>query len=1420
MIRRVFFLIAFLSPLILMLFVPLSIQAQGRIKHVVTSENQSAPPNGRDYWFGIPQNFDRTQFGVVYSFYIFISSLRSTTVYIQDPTLGLITKTIQANQTLTLSSTRGEISASQVESSGLVERQKAFHVWSNDADLSVYFLSRALQTTDGMYCIPTIGLGTEYIVGSYNAYPIAKPELPSEFMIVSNQDNTYVTITPTADIHKEGFSTTVEHPKDQTFTIKLDKGELVQYQTTSPGVEGSDLTGTYITSTNPVGVIGASVCPNIPVSDPSCDHILDMLTPIRTWGKTYYTMPFGGRKYGGDLFLVLGTKPNQVIKRNGVLAATLNNAHDFAFIYDIDQPSQWTSDTSFSLIQYIESSTHAAPSINSRNTGDPSMVVVNAAEQFGKKTIFQIPKNLATGQPTFTNYLNIILPTSHESKTTLDGKPLTSPPTGLIFGGSVGQTTVSGRRPIPGTSWEGIFLSSNLTNPAGAEGTHILVSDTNVGVYLYGYSKDDSYAWAGALGVRSPTTLDTLAPIAKPAGVCFCAKVPVTDNRPIDTKLNSIYPDSTYNMVFYLDTAFVQGGGILDSSYYEVCVIDSSRPAYISVTVTDVAGNSTTIVSTYEPPLLQYHPVVVDFGSGQIGIPGFQYDTICNTGTADFIFTKAGVSLLDIGKGFSIDSFGADGVIPPGGCRIIKLSYTPKVGSTATTTILFNDGCILLDQPLVGNGGSADFVVRPYDFGCVKPGVTASTNPSKPYNIQNNSKFNLDVDTIWVEDPVHFGYNIATAGNSLPVAVPNLNVQSGKVAVTFTFSPATTTSYKTAAHFLDKKDGIEHIDTLYGQGCAPSITSIDQSVVSDCDIPVAARISFKNIGQQSDSLLKIVSSDTNFFSLPVLDDGVGNQITLPTKFDIDQTIYASVLFTPPDSTSGCFKDTIYLIHPNGDTAAQAIVSACAIYRSYDITQGYFDFGAVPFGNPKVQNSFQLCSTGDDQLTVTGLDPDPTNDGQIKLTGVYKVNGTTVPNLPIILKKGECLDFFAEFDPSISLGTAQTAKFNVSTNACRDANRTTSADGETTSGSPLIQGFTLPAMLSCSARDSFVYINNTGLVTKTIDSAWIDGADAGKFTLKQTFPVQVLSGNKGPIRIGFDPNGGLGPNNYVATVHVIVIDGTRRDTLSVVIGGATNNLSLGLTSAFSKTGLHFGDNAPLDINLKLNKNGLSDPLSSLDIRTVILSYTYDIDLLDITDITKAFTSTPGWVVDPVASTLPTTANPQLRIVLHRVTPLSDADVTLGTINFTATLPRTTPSSLMTLTELVLLDSTADTVRSCLVTTHIDTSITVIYQCGDSTLFKFMNGGGVSFGIEPAVPNPVTNEHRSATLRYMLRHEASVSLSIFDPLGNRIEVLEDNIHHPAGSFEVYYDTKALPSGSYVYRFTFDGKDVRSGRLVIER
>src|ERR1035441_5272342 len=95
---------------------------------------------------------------------------------------------------------------------------KAVHVWSNDASLFVDFNSHDAYTSDASYVIPSAGWGETYVVASYES--IKEPgggyiwDLPSELVLIANQDSTSATIIPSVDLRGSNRydDSTVAHP--------------------------------------------------------------------------------------------------------------------------------------------------------------------------------------------------------------------------------------------------------------------------------------------------------------------------------------------------------------------------------------------------------------------------------------------------------------------------------------------------------------------------------------------------------------------------------------------------------------------------------------------------------------------------------------------------------------------------------------------------------------------------------------------------------------------------------------------------------------------------------------------------------------------------------------------------------------------------------------------------------------------------------------------------------------------------------------------------------------------------------------------------------------------------------------------------------------------------------------------------------
>ncbi len=737
-----------------------NIFAQSLITSTVTSEVRQNTGYGRDFWFCIPQNSSDGDNAQKY-FNVYVTSFRNTTVHFQRQGSPEVKKPVTANK-VTIFTTPTPLKPSndfgldaELTSSGDIEINKAIHIWSDDADLSVSFLSRVPYSSDGMYVIPTIGWGKEYVVGSY-ASNVALPQqydAPSEFAIVANQSGTSVQITPTQDIRKTGQPDFILHPKGITFSERLEKGECVQYKVTRAKDESWDVSGTIITSNNTVGVIGASTCPYIEPTDQACDFIMEMMQPITSWSNVYYTAPFAGRKYGGDGFLLVGTKDSQIVYQNGGSVTKINKFQPI-YLYDNDLNTAiaWTSDAPFMLCQYVLGTLHKAPSIGNRNQGDPAYVVINGADQFTKKVLFQIPTIIpGSGQTTFTNnYVNILTDSNayQEKKIVYDGvvvAPGTAPPPNVKF---IQKFT------IPNSILIALRIVYNVgVGALGGEGAHLVTSTKGISVYTYGYNTDDSYAWSGHLGVHSVNDPDSIPPVATTTGSCFCRSVSILDKGAKQSGLSSFVVDTVSNMFFFPDSTFTPGSG-RDSAYYKMCIIDSSFEAYLAVNIFDIAGNLTKVTSTYQPKLLVFTPSTLNFGKVDSGSVKYLYDTILNTGKIPYPISSAILHLRNDNIGFSIDSIGADGILSPANGRIIRIKYLPLRKRASHDTLTLGETCQYFSLELIGNN-DPDFSVTSYDFGCIDLGsyktVTAVVAQSLFYE-------DLTIDSISIDDKIHFSY--------------------------------------------------------------------------------------------------------------------------------------------------------------------------------------------------------------------------------------------------------------------------------------------------------------------------------------------------------------------------------------------------------------------------------------------------------------------------------------------------------------------------------------------------------------------------------------------------------------------------------------------------------------------------------------
>lgn len=1388
-----------------------SAYSQSRIRITEQIEKESrgdAPYLGRDLWMAIPQNYLPADKGKTFSLYI--TSEKNTTVNIQVAGQAIVKKPVTANQVLT------HVLAPTLEmtKSTAIEADKAVHIWSDNADLSVYFMSRNDFTSDGMYVIPSTGWGKDYVVAAATAlYVSAAVDLPSEFIIIANQDNTAVTVIPAQDIRAEGQPTTVRHPKGVPFTVLLNKGECVQYQTTQSQDLPWDLSGTVLSSNNPIGVIGASACPFIP-ADPYCDHVVDMIPPVRTWSNTYYTMQFYGRKYGGDSFLLVASQAGQTIYRNGNPYATLGRYETY-YRDDITGANAWTSNAPFMLVQYVNSAEYAVPPGSPRNLGDPAMVVVNPSEQFAKTVIFQTPNiTPGSGQAAFTNYVNVLLRTSSVPNTTMDGKLLTS-------------FTPINRTPIPGTNWEAFRIEK-----VGI-GRHKIVSDSGVGVYLYGYSVDDSYAWAGALGTKTVATLDTIAPTTKTISDCFCARINVYDIHTDASKLSSVTIDSLDNTTFLQDPNFIPGGA-QDSSWYEFCIIDSSKPAYIVVSVYDVAGNRTTITSTYEPQFASLSPDPLNFGTGNIGQNSYDYVTVTNSGTVPYQFNAANFRLADSTLGFYVDSTGADGPIPPGGTRKVKIRFNPILGVTVTDTVLFGDECTKFTSRIIGNGGAADFVLLPFDFECALPGTPKSSQGFKGgFKIINNSGGDVTIDSIYLDDVVNFGYDrLNPPSNTVPFIVPKQNIASGEYEVVFTFTPSAPGPYSTLVH-IHGKSGTSDIGwktaELLGTGCAPNTTTIDSTANIVCDGSIVFPIVVTNTGNEVDSIFQVVHTGAPRYGTPVLTDVTGI-VTLPYALqpDVNKPLTATITFNSGTQASGLYIDEVTFLRKNGDTATKSLLQVDAKYRIASLTKSAASYTNVPYGGGIRQDSVSICNNGPDPITISGMTQDASPDAaSFSVANVYTVNGVVV-TMPHVLNPGECMQAVISFDASVSTVPLQLGNFSInSPDGCTKVYPVT-AQATLTFGVPSVTGTTIPTILTCTDRIDSIKVFNPKSAAKEVTNITFTGSNPTNFAYTGGYPIPLPDSSNTYIPILFTPTPGVGVTSYSANAVVTMRDPSNGAVIvdSAIVQGSGAGIDITVSSVMANISASAGEEVSLPVKLTYNKQGgVTTDISAIDIRKVVVRYTYNTDLLHIdpADVSGAVRDEPNnWSVDPLpANTFVDEPNRVLQITFIGSAPLSDNIPQLGNIIFKVMLPKMDSVTDVTLTSSEIYQGVSALPTVCATVATMDSNFTLVYRCGDASLQKFMQDGGyIPAKIAPVTPNPVFSGSKFVTFNYATRFEGRVTFEILDELGTIVARPLTEEMLPAGEYRISFDPSKLSSGVYTARVSLAGSGTSSTRFVVQK
>jgi hypothetical protein len=169
---------------------------------------------------------------------------------------------------------------------------KAFHLTST-APVVAYdilpFGGGQSAATSATLLIPTSAWDVNYIAVNAYAKDQVVPQAQPFFEVVASQDNTVVTVAPTAAI--VGGNGVAAVPANGVGNYTLNAGEYLQV------TQDAELTGSPIQANKPVGVWGGATCLNIDVTDTACDSAHQQIFPVATLGHEYTAVRYRDR-YG------------------------------------------------------------------------------------------------------------------------------------------------------------------------------------------------------------------------------------------------------------------------------------------------------------------------------------------------------------------------------------------------------------------------------------------------------------------------------------------------------------------------------------------------------------------------------------------------------------------------------------------------------------------------------------------------------------------------------------------------------------------------------------------------------------------------------------------------------------------------------------------------------------------------------------------------------------------------------------------------------------------------------------------------------------------------------------------------------------------------------------------------------------------
>jgi hypothetical protein len=1285
-----------------------------------------------------------------------------------------------------------------------IYQQAAVYVKSR-APIVVYGVARYQYTSDGFLAIPVSAFGTEYVIAAYPQYTAAGSiyDLPSVSNIIAAYDDTEVTFTMGGT---NGSRTTGGLRKGQKATVNMMKGDVWCF---ADAGDAQDISGSLVKANKPIGVVSGNQCANVPSGVYACDVINEMELPTFTWGKEYHVTPIVGRQKA-PVIRVFAKEKDTKVTRDGQdwMRLTLNSRGEGdAFIerraFDGDLNSLVNgggtpckviaADKPIYVMLYNPGQT------DDNVVSDPFQMVLTPLEQYQKEIVFATPNAKGGSLPFTRQFVNLVyentpdgaIPDDLEFATVVNGK-FTWKRVNVQFGPSPGFKFAV---PIRGKNYSMKRLQLN------GDGVFRIRSSAPFAAYAYGFASFDSYGFPTSVALGDLEKKDTVKPNPEWKVLCDGSVVGkdgtgdalVTD-KPDDPNVRSnlalIYMDldSSYNYEFDYDKGREFIAGTTIKTDWSLKVIDPATDARAMLVFVDRAGNDTIIDIMYKAFAVDIEAKDTDFGKCKPG------ETI--TKTIDLVnknknssATVKNLTLKSGSQGFTILNATFPLTIPAGGKVTLQVSFKSDAKGEFRDAFLMDDGCVIAEKGTVkAVVGEPIIYVSEIDFGTIKKG----TKVILPLIVRNEGDAELTITGYTLpKDPAVFRLvNWPAISAQSPLVLQP--TESRQLEVEFTAVDAV--SYTDAIAFSSDARTRDSIGELKGKGIEGGLLArgADWGRKRTGNGPYmdAKGIVLENIGNGPIRVLQSSSPNAEF----AFDKNIFNGVTLqpgevkefeaafsPTVIGDDKLIVtfetdmgSTVPTDPPLRGAGIIGKLATQDYDFDSTIVQGVVKPVnrKIVRITNI--GTADANGADFSDDVELRELMMVSAGSISETNAAYG-----------TQGFKYDKAAL-NLPRILKKGEFLEFQAEFQAQRP-GAAK-AELQTESDASNSVISTWTGWGvDPFRPDPKIdpKGGSVNNICIGNSGDITATVKNIGNVKFPVLNAFISPSNP-EFTIDAASLSALLASNLDlnetrDVKIKFSPVGAPG----VRTVKLGIVGPTVDDTVYTVVGDDINGEGVSYVTDLEVAGrsdVQIGSKTSVGIRLK------SAPSPIAAVKSMPLTITYDPKVFSpiLSEIVLAGSYATGYTIKDRQLV----KDGEIVVTVEASTGFIDKAGDILTIPMNVYLPNYGKTDFE-------IEAKGASI-GCLTVNPGKGPMKIDPTCAFN--YRGVDPSNQAFSLKPLSPNPIMGD--KATVEFSVGFTVNTEIALYSMKGERVATLA-NGSYQKGVYASEVPFGNLSSGSYVIK-----------------